>query len=261
MPELPEIANFKSFLEETVLHKEIVELGFPDTKLLQGSTSDFKKALLHQEFRAARQLGKYLFLEINKHKSLGFHFGMTGKFEYFRHDEIPQHTHLLITFKDGSHLAFVCVRKLGKIYLVEGKAEFQKENSLGNHALDLDEEEFKKLLGQKKGGVKSAITDQHLISGIGNVYADEMLFQAEIHPKTRLARLSEKEIKKLYKALKEVLNTAIKKEGDRSEFPSHYLSRSREEGVQCPKCSGKIAMIKVSGRSTYFCPSCQKEQK
>ncbi len=260
MPELPEIANFKSFLEETVLDKEVVEVEFPDTKLLQASTTDFKKALVNKKFTGSQQLGKYLFLKTNGKKSLVFHFGMTGKFEYYQHNETPKHTHLLITFKDSSHLAFVCVRKLGKIYLADGLEEFQEEQELGNHALDLSKKEFLEILQQKKGGIKSALTDQHLISGIGNVYADEILFQTRIHPKTKVEKLSEKEKEKLFEEMNEVLNTAIKKEGERSEFPKDYLSRSRKEGADCPKCSGKIEMIKVSGRSTYFCPDCQKER-
>lgn len=260
MPELPEIANFKSFLKETVLNKEIVEVEFPETKLLQASTSDFKKALLNKKFIDAEQLGKYLFLKTNEKKSLVFHFGMTGKFEYYKHNETPKHTHLLITFKDSSHLAFVCVRKLGKIYLADGLEEFREEQDLGKHALDLSKKEFLEILQQKKGGIKSALTDQHLISGIGNVYADEILFQTKIHPKTKVEKLSEKDRKKLFEEMAEVLNTAIKKEGERSEFPKDYLSRSRKEGTDCPKCSGKIEMIKVSGRSTYFCPECQKER-
>ncbi|WP_198537016.1 Fpg/Nei family DNA glycosylase [Salegentibacter sediminis] len=260
MPELPEITNFKSFLTETVLDKEIIEVEFPETKLLQASTTDFKKALLNNKFTGAQQLGKYLFLRTNKKKSLVFHFGMTGKFEVYQHNETPKHTHLLIRFRDSSHLAFVCVRKLGKIYLADGLEEFRKEQGLGKHALDLEEDEFQEIVQEKKGGVKSALTDQHFISGIGNVYADEILFQSEVHPKTRVEKLSEKEIKRLFDQMHEVLNTAIKKEGERSEFPSNYLSRSRKEGADCPKCSGKISMIKVSGRSTYFCPKCQKEK-
>ncbi|HSP11129.1 MAG TPA: DNA-formamidopyrimidine glycosylase family protein [Salegentibacter sp.] len=260
MPELPEIANFKTFLDETVLNKEIVEVDFPETKLLQSPQAEFKKVLLNRKFVGSKQLGKYLFLETNSKKSLVFHFGMTGKFEYFQHNETPKHTHLHITFKDHSHLAFVCVRKLGKIYLADGVEEFRAEHSLGKHSLDVTSEEFRNIFQEKKGGIKLALTDQHLISGIGNVYADEILFQSRIHPNTKVEKLSEKEIDKLFEEMNKVLKTAIKKEGERSEFPSNYLSRSRKEGSACPNCSGKIKMIKVSGRSTYFCPECQKEQ-
>lgn len=260
MPELPEIANFKTFLEETVLNKEIVEVEFPETKLLQAPQSDFKKALLNKKFKGSKQLGKYLFLETNSKKNLVFHFGMTGKFEYFQHNETPKHTHLLITFKDHSHLAFVCVRKLGKIYLADGVESFQEEHSLGKHALDITDKEFREILQKKRGGIKSLLTDQHLISGIGNVYADEILFQSRVHPKTKVEKLSEKDGDKLFQKMNVVLKTAIKKEGERSEFPSNYLSHSRKEGASCPNCSGKIKMIKVSGRSTYFCPECQKEK-
>lgn len=260
MPELPEIAHTKAFLDATVLKKEIVGVEFPEKKLLQAPEKEFKKALFKKDFISTRQFGKYLFIEITGGNWLVLHFGMTGKFEYYRHDEHPKHSHLILDFKDSSHLAFVCPRKLGKIYLANGVEDFRQEHSLGQDALELSQEGFLQLLQKKKGSIKSALTDQHLIAGIGNVYADEILFQSKIHPKSKTEKLSEKQQKLLYKQIHKVLTTAIKNEGKRAELPSDYLTPHRKEGGDCPTCSGTIEMLKISGRSTYFCPFCQKER-
>lgn len=261
MPELPEITLFKRYVDSTALHKKIVKLSFPDDSLLQSPKSYFEDALTGKKIEETRRLGKYLLMKTSGGKWLVFHFGMTGELEYYQNQEQPKYTKMLITFENGYHLAYRCRRKLGKIYLAEGFEEFREEHSLGEDALELSEKQFLELLQDKGGSIKGALTDQHLLAGIGNVYSDEMLYQCEIHPKSKTDNLSEGEKKDLYNKMKEVLKMAINKDGERSEFPADYLISHRKDGENCPKCSGKIKKIKVSGRSTYFCPSCQKEEK
>ncbi|MGA9589931.1 MAG: DNA-formamidopyrimidine glycosylase family protein [Salegentibacter sp.] len=261
MPELPEIALYTKYAEGTALNKEIAKISFPNgKKLLQVSEDDCKKALLHKEFSSTDRLGKYLFLNTDKGKCLVLHFGMTGKLESYQHEEHPKNSEMIIEFKDSSKLSFVCRRKLGKIFLAEGKEEFQKEHELGPDALNLNWTDFKKLLQDKRGSIKGALMDQHLLAGLGNVYSDEILYQCGIHPKSKVEKLNEAEKKEIHKQMGKVLKMAIKEEGQRSEFPEDYLTPHRKEGEDCPKCTGKIEMIKVSGRSTYFCPKCQKEK-
>ncbi|MFD0976156.1 Fpg/Nei family DNA glycosylase [Salinimicrobium gaetbulicola] len=261
MPELPEIALFKKYVDATSLHKKITSLSFPDTSLLQSPKSDFEKALKGEEFDETSRIGKYLFLKTTAKPVLVLHFGMTGELEYYKNQDPPKYAKLIFHFENGYQLAYACRRKLGKIYLAESIEEFKKDHFLGKDALDLEEKEFLELLGQKSGSIKGALTDQHMVAGIGNVYSDEMLYQCKIHPKTRTGKLSDSDEKRLFKEMKKVLEMAIDKEGERSEFPSDYLISHRKEGEKCPKCSGKIEMIKVSGRSTYFCPECQKENE
>ncbi len=260
MPELPEIALSKKYIDSTSLHHKIVKVEFPQNGLLQNPEKDFKNALTGNKFRETRQLGKYLFLKMEEDSWLVFHFGMTGKLEYYSNQEAPKYSHMIISFDNDYHLAFVCRRKLGKIYLTEGPEAFREDKSLGKDALDLEKEEFVDLLQKKKGSIKAAITDQHVVSGIGNVYADEILYQCEIPPKTKTEKLSDKEKAAVYQKMQTVLKTAINNEGRRSELPDNYLTPHRKEGADCPKCSGTVEMIKVSGRSTYFCPDCQKEK-
>ncbi|MDT0689690.1 DNA-formamidopyrimidine glycosylase family protein [Salegentibacter sp. F188] len=260
MPELPEVAYQKKYVDATALHKKVVKMDFGAKKLFQSPQKDFENAVLNKKISATQQLGKYLFLKITSGKELVLHFGMSGKMEFYQHDEVPKHSQLTLFFEDNSRLSFVCPRKFGKIYLAEGIEDFQKKHSLGNHALDIEEEEFMELLQDKTGSIKSALTDQHVIAGIGNLYADEILFQCKIHPKTSTAKLSDKEIKCLFEKMGKILKRVIKSKTGDSKLPESYLTRHRKEGADCPDCKGKVEMIKVSGRSTYFCPDCQAEK-
>lgn len=261
MPELPEITLFRNYVRETSLDKTIKKLEFPDASLLQDSQAAFKKALIDKKFKAAERLGKYLAISTDGNSSLIFHFGMTGKLEYYANQDPPKYSKMIIWFEDDYRLAFTCRRKLGKIFLAEDLREFQEENEIGKDVLELSEKEFLELLEQKTGSIKGVLTDQHVMSGIGNVYADEMLYQCKMHPKSKTNRISEAEKKQLYKKMKSVLEMAIRKEGVRKDFPKSYLIQHREEGADCPKYDGKVKKIKVGGRSTYFCPNCQKEEK
>lgn len=261
MPELPEIELLKEYVDSTSLKKKIVKVDFPSTRLLQAPKADFEKALKGKKLVETERLGKYLFLKTTGNSCLVLHFGMTGKLEYYTNQDPPKYAHMILAFEDNYFLAYVCRRMLGKIYLSESVEEFKKEHKLGKDALEFSEKNFDKLLQEKeRSGIKAILTDQHAIAGIGNVYSDEMLYQAEIHPKSKAGNLSDQEKKKLYAQISKVLKLATELGGKRGKFPSDYLIRHRKDGADCPNCKGKIEMIKVSGRSTYFCPACQKEK-
>ncbi len=261
MPELPEITLYKEYLDATALDKKITSIGFLNTGGLQAPKEAFIKAFEGKKFTGSRRLGKYLFIETSGEKSLVLHFGMTGKLEYYKNQDPPKYSGVVFSFEDNDYLAFVCRRKLGKLFIAESLEEFRQRKELGHDALDLSEDEFLELLEPKTGSIKGVLTDQHVLAGIGNLYSDEMLYQCKIHPKTKTNLISEKDKKQLFRKMRKVLEMAIKKEGVRKDFPDSYLIKHRKEGDDCPACEGKIKQIKVSGRSTYFCPSCQKEQK
>ena len=260
MPELPEVAYNKKYVDATALHNKIKLVRSLDSQVLRASKKELEDSLTGKEFTETIRHGKYLFLKTSGDDFLVFHFGMTGKFDFSHEDDPPKYTRFYIEFKDNSKLFFICPRKLGKIYLASGLDDFLKEHSIGKDALDFKKEEFRELLEGKRGSVKGALTNQSFIAGIGNMYADEILFQTKIHPKTSVNDLSEKETDSIYKAMGEVLDTVTRSKEKDSGLPSNYLTRHRNEGDDCPNCSGKIEMIKISGRSTYFCPSCQKEK-
>ena len=261
MPELPEVAYQKIYIDSTSLHKKIVDLELGADKIFQSPKKEFKERLLKNELVSSEQIGKYLMVKLKKTGWLVIHFGMTGKLDYFNHDEIHKHAQLTLTFEDGSKLSFICPRKFGKLFLTDSPEEFKKQQNLGPHATDLDEENFITLFEKKKGSIKTALMDQSFIAGLGNLYVDEMLFHSGIHPKSKIEKLSEKDLSKMYKNMIEVLDTVTKSKTEGTKLPETYLRPRRHEGDDCPNGKGKIEMIKVGGRSTYFCPDCQELKK
>jgi formamidopyrimidine-DNA glycosylase len=147
------------------------------------------------------------------------------------------------------------VRKLGLIDWLETPEDFITGKELGDDPLGerFDCSRFEELLEGRRGFIKSLLMNQTVIAGIGNIYSDEILFQAGIHPKTRVNHLSSEEIEKLYGELVQVIDTAIQAKADPADMPSHFLLPVRREQDKCPKCGGDIASEKVSGRNAYFC--------
>ncbi|GAA4309554.1 formamidopyrimidine-DNA glycosylase [Pontixanthobacter gangjinensis] len=260
MPEIPEVAYQKIYVDSTSLHKKIVKVDLGADKIFQSPKKDFKERLLNNELVSSEQIGKYLLLELKDKAYLVIHFGMTGKLDYFNHDEVDKHAQLTLTFEEGSKLSFICPRKFGKLFLTESVEEFRKQQKLGPHASDLSEKEFKELFENKKGNVKTALMDQSFIAGLGNLYVDELLFHSGIHPKAKSEKLSKADLSKMYKNMIEVLDTVTKSKTEGTKLPDSYLRPHRTEGEDCPNGKGKIEMIKVGGRSTYFCPECQEQK-
>ncbi|MDX1651903.1 MAG: DNA-formamidopyrimidine glycosylase family protein [Brumimicrobium sp.] len=260
MPELPEIALYKKYVDSTALHQKIGKVEFIEDSLLQHPKKDIGKELKGNELTSTYRRGKYLFIELKSGKWLVLHFGMTGELKYYQNQDTPDYTKMLLHFENDYKLAYIFPRKLGKIYLAEDKDNFCEDHEIGRDALDFSQDQFKKYLENKRGSLKGALTDQQSISGIGNVYADEIAFQCRMHPKSDVSMLSAEDIANLYQQTNEVLKTVIEKDAERSEFPDNYLTPHRKDGTDCPTCNGEVKQIKISGRSTYFCPKCQKKK-
>ncbi|PRX48185.1 DNA-formamidopyrimidine glycosylase family protein [Salegentibacter salegens] len=241
MPELPEVAYQKKYADATILHKKIVKIETGDKKIYQSAKSIFEETLKDNQFTGSERLGKYLFLKLEKQGVLVVHFGMTGKLEYYQHEETPKYAQLTLTFEDHSRVSFTCPRKFGKLYLTKSLAEFQKENNLGVDALALKEEEFFKILKTRTGTIKALLMNQKLIAGIGNLYADEILFQVKIHPTTKVDQLSEKEKTEIFKEIEEVLEVVKEARIEGSKLPKSYLTSVRKKYADCPKNNGSVS--------------------
>lgn len=261
MPELPDVEVFGRHLQSTSLDRDIREVEVEETSLVKShSAKEFSKRLTGDSFESVSRRGKYLSVKTKRGYWVLFHFGMTGFFQYYEDKESkPDHPRVIFHFAEGGNLAWDCSRKLGEVRLVEDLEAFYSSKNLGPDALQLDRKEFVRLLGNRRGGVKSALMDQSLLSGVGNVYADEALFQAGIHPKASCSTLDESVLADLRKTLYRVLRTAIDRGADPSDMPRTWLLQRREPGADCPGCDGKIKKIRVNGRPTYFCPSCQEK--
>ncbi len=261
MPELPDVELFKSFLESKGLHKEITELEVRSKEVLGDlRPKDLEEALVGKQFSSATRHGKHLFVSVEEEGWLEFHFGMTGFFNYSRTPEdLPGHPRLVFRFPDGNCLVYDCQRKLGEVNLVEDLDDYLERRELGPDALkQVDQQAFIDILSNSRAMAKSTLMSQEKIAGIGNIYSDEILFQAGVHPRVRATNLSEEELERLYEKTKKVLRTAIEKEADPERLPADYLLPRRSPRSPCPRCESEIEKVKVSGRSAYFCPNCQK---
>lgn len=262
MPELPDVETFRRYLESTSLHQKIdrVRVSEPDI-LEEESPSGLGRKLHDRRFTDTRRHGKHLFAAAGERLWLAFHFGMTGRLAYFRGKAAePEHTRLCLDFSSGYHLAFVCSRKFGRIRTTPDPRNFAEARGLGIDALDpkLDDTRFERILSDRKGTIKSMLMNQGILAGIGNVYADEMLYQAGIHPNRRVDQLNDKDRANLFRTLRRVLQTAIDRQADPKKVPRGWLLPHREKEASCPRCSGRVQKTRVSGRATYFCPACQK---
>src|SRR5215208_1794298 len=190
MPELPDVEVFKRYMDATSLHQKIRFVGVRNEKILGDfSARTLQSTLKGRTFESTRRHGKNLFTGLDGGGWMLMHFGMTGRLAYFKDlDEEPLHSRLLFAFENDNHLAFVCQRMFGKVELVEGPKEFVREKELGPDALDLDSDSFGERLKGTRGGVKATLMNQKILAGIGNVYSDEILFQARLHPETSVAR-------------------------------------------------------------------------
>lgn len=261
MPELPDVEVFKQYVDATALHQEITEVAVRSREILNDVSSRRLKGRLEgHRFESTRRHGKYLFVRVESGPWLVLHFGMTGFVSYFKdRDDEPPHARLLVSFSNGYHLAYDSQRKLGEILLIEDAQQFIQEKRLGPDALDpdFDFDAFRRTFGKGRAMIKSALMNQQRVAGIGNIYADEILFQAGIHPKKKLTQLGEEDYRKIFQAMKEVLQVAIERRANPEEFPDDYLIPHRQVGERCPNCPGTIEKVKISGRTAYFCPRCQ----
>ena len=259
MPELPDVEYYRRYVNATALHHSISRVTVNVLELLEDTTpATLRRRLEGQAFSATRRHGKYLFIELDDVGYLVVHFGMTGRLQYFRQDRgLPAHTGLLLSFDNGFELAYTTTRKLGRIGITGSVEDYVASHRLGPDALAISLQQFLDLAVGHKGALKTWLTDQNRVAGIGNVYADEILFQARLHPTRRPAELSERELARLFRALRRVLRTAIRARAEPERLPGSFLLPHRDGDQHCPVCGGSLRMLSVAGRRACYCPTCQ----
>lgn len=261
MPELPDVETFGRYVAATSLHQRIECIDVDAPRMLKGVSPEMlERRLEGQRFRSTRRHGKYLFIEIDGNGWLLLHFGMTGYLDYGKEQNaLPTHSRLVVHFANGYRLAGIWQRRLGRIGLAQSPAKFIEDEGLGPDALEpgIALEDFKAMLHGRRGSIKSALMDQSFIAGIGNIYSDEMLFQAEIHPGKDARTLDDDQLARLHAKMLHVLNTAIDRQADPERLPKSWLLPHREDGEKCPRCNGTVKSLRISGRTAYLCPTCQ----
>jgi formamidopyrimidine-DNA glycosylase len=264
MPELPDVERFRRRLQTTSLNRTIADVTIRKAKVLALPAARLRQALRHRRMTSTRRHGKHLLVELDDGRWLALHFGMTGRLLHFKDmAEDPKYDRVRFDFADGGHLAFDDRRQLGGIAVVDDADAFVLKQGLGPDALDpaLGEAAFIAVFAPNRGAVKAALMDQALVSGIGNIFSDEILFQARIHPQAQVKALGRTDLVRLYRTLRKVLETAVARGGGSEEateqLPKSFLIPHRDKGAPCPRCRGPIETLKFSGRTAYFCPACQ----
>jgi formamidopyrimidine-DNA glycosylase len=259
MPELPDVEIFRQYFQSTSLHQPVAEVNVSEPGMLQSLTPAVLGRYLHgKTFISAVRHGKYLLSQVQGEGWLVLHFGMTGFLHYGKNRDDSGHVRLTIHFNNGYRLDFDCQRKLGRIAWADSVEKFIEENDLGPDPFqkDFSAEVFRRILQEHGGYVKSILMNQQALAGIGNIYSDEILFHAGIHPRRKVSDLTEEEGRELYRCLNSVLQSAIDCRVGEKGWPDDWLLPRRGGGA-CPRCGGMIERMTIGGRHAWFCPKHQ----
>ena len=274
MPELPEVETIKRELLEKVKGKRVSGVRVEKEKSVKlVSPGEFEKILVGKVFSDIQRRGKYLIIYLDSESTLIVHLRVTGRLLFSKDGQkIPKYTKIIFTFDDGSQLFFSDMRGFGTAYLVAG-TDFGLIPGLAQIGPEPLESNFSpevlaNLLRKKRGKIKPILMDQSFIAGVGNIYAQETLFRAGIHPERDVSTLSKEEIKAIYESLTTILRQAIAHRGTSTDtyvdlngkkgsFEAQLQVYGKEDQT-CMKCGNPIRKKKIAGRGTCFCPKCQK---
>jgi len=268
MPELPEVETIKNELYSHVMGRRIASITIRDPKPVQNPLDEFAAGIAGHKIEDLIRRGKYLIFRLSGGKYMIIHLRMTGAVlvnpgEYGKYDRV------IFELDDKKSMVFSDRRRLGVVWLTDDITGLEKK--LGPEPLiaDFSSAVFAERLKGRHAPIKAVLLDQKVIAGVGNMYADEALFAAKIHPEKATDKLNKQQIKRLYDAVVAVLKKAVANKGatvDTYKRPDGAKGGAQEEfqvahrrGKRCPVCGGPIERIVVRGRGTYMCPRCQKK--
>ncbi|MFQ6015015.1 MAG: bifunctional DNA-formamidopyrimidine glycosylase/DNA-(apurinic or apyrimidinic site) lyase [Anaerolineae bacterium] len=270
MPELPEVETIANDLRSALVGTSFsgVTVHWPNI-IAQPAVTELWQRLVGQRITNVRRRGKYVVFELSKGDYLIIHLKMTGQLLVRPAEaEIERYAHTIFDLDDGRQLRFADMRKFGRVYLVADPDSVLGKLGPEPLADDFTLDHFAHLLARRSGRIKPLLLNQQFMAGIGNIYADETLFEARIHPLRQADTLSPVEIHRLYHAMRDVLRGAIRKRG--TTFDGYYRDTEGKEGTNqeslrvfrragqpCPRCQSTLERTVVGGRGTYFCPRCQ----
>lgn len=278
MPELPEVEAVRSSLEPLLCGQEIIKVMIYHAGVISPLTAEaFAAALAGKNIAAVRRRGKYLLFSLQGKDVSGdvlmVHLRMTGQLVCEAPDApMKKHTHVVLTLENGQEIRFTDVRRFGKMAVFPG-GDFSRDPglaALGPEPLseEFSPEYFYTKINQKKVKIKAALLDQEIVAGLGNIYADEVLFVAKVLPTRLCCSLSRREVDCLCQCIKNILAEAVLHKGTtfrdyvdgEGKKGSHqdFLQVYQREGVPCSRCGTIIQRVKIAGRSSHFCPHCQK---
>jgi formamidopyrimidine-DNA glycosylase len=273
VPELPEVETVVRELRPRLVGERIVSVRAGRKPLRKPWSVRWRPLLVGQRVQTVRRRGKWIIVELESQRALVFHLGMTGSLTVTARDErIPAHTHLVFGLDDGSELRFNDIRRFGSAILLDGADALQRffeESRLGPEPADLDPARWSQRLAATQRSLKAVLLDQTVVAGVGNIYADESLFEARLHPALIASKITTREAGRLRKAIVTVLTRAIEKRGSSirnyvgaSGRKGNYQNEFRvygRTGQSCPRCRASIERMRLAGRSTHYCPCCQQD--
>ncbi len=272
MPEIAEVETVRNVLKKQILNKKIVDVDILYPKMIESNVKDFKKDLINKSFIDIKRKGKWLIFELEDRYLLS-HLRMEGK--YFIKDKkeaIAKHEHIIFTFEDEQTLRYHDTRKFGRMNLIK-KEDLENTQCIKKQGLEpLDDQLTASYLlakfKNKKLPIKTVLLDQTIISGLGNIYANEVLFYAQINPLKKALELTKEECAKIVEGCRQIIKQAIEMGGTTIKSYTSSLGVTgrfqqklkvhKKEGQKCVKCGSLIKKIKIGGRSTYYCEVCQK---
>jgi formamidopyrimidine-DNA glycosylase len=274
MPELPEVETIVQNLSSKLKGLEISSVRIIHPPVLRNKKPSLINDLKGRKVVGVRRRGKMLLINLERNLSLLIHLKMTGQLLFYPGGKPrDKHTHFILSFRGAKNeLRFRDVRKFGFISCIRNLdiSCADELKNLGPEPLEIHFPLFKKLFQGRKARLKSLLLNQNFIAGIGNIYADEILFQAKLHPLTPASHLGDGDLRRLLKAMRDVLRKAIfhkgssirsftNAEGKRGEFQNYHQVYGRKSH-SCFICGEKIMRLRLGGRSSFFCPRCQKEK-
>ncbi len=273
MPELPEVETIKKDLNKELKGRKIIKLKFYDwAKMLKPSPEALAKVIEGRKICEVGRRAKLLLMHLDDHgTTIAIHLKLTGQL-FIRKSSDPsdKFTRVIIELDKGEELRFNDLRKFGFMKVIESKEELDKllsEFGPEPFTKEFTFNVFKIIITKSSRAIKTVIMDQAKISGVGNIYADEALWRAKIHPEKRAEKLTEKELKDLHASILFVLRQGIKDRGTsvdqyldayaKSGQHAKNLKVFRLNGKPCPRCGATIKKIRVGGRGTHYCSKCQ----
>jgi len=276
MPELPEVETVVRGLQAALPGRQILSVRLGKTDFIDEPVL-LAERLTGSRIAGVSRIGKFIAVELasgavvastDAGLHLVIHLGMTGRLTAVRTSEpVPPHTHVFFSLDDGNELRYTDIRRFGRMRLAPNSWMDALRARWGQDALEIGAPEFALRFGSRSARIKALLLDQHTVSGIGNIYADESLWRARIHPARRADRLTTKQLRALHRAIQTTLLAAIRLKGssfsdylDAEGKPGMFQRMHRvyqREGLACRRCRQRIRRIQVAGRSSFFCPRCQ----
>ena len=279
MPELPEVETLRRDLEKEVVNKRVKDVQVTGMRSIRRhpNKKHFMAKLAGRKITGVERRGKYLLLRLEGGDILVVHLGMSGQLLRAKggpKDALAKHTHVVMSFTQGGQLRFVDSRTFGELFVTTPDELAEQVPELAHLGFDpvddmMSWNRFGDLLTARKVKLKALLTDQRFVAGIGNIYSDEILFTAGLRYDRSSDDLSSQEVRRLYRAMVETLQDAIKHRGssladetyrdlygEMGEYQSMHKVYDRE-GETCRRCRSTIVRVKFNGRSSFLCPQCQ----